>query len=132
MSEHEIDLSALSAEQQARWRSRLQMLPAGIRETMLKRLHRLPPGQVAQILRDNDAMLSKLEGKLGGVVEKAKSKTGGFTPTAPSEHHQFGSKSHYNGTIQRGDGHNFRLVPLIALAVVFALAVTWVLQQVSG
>jgi len=127
MSEHEIDLSALSAEQKQRWQSRLQQLPPGLRETLMKRLHRMPPGQVAQILRDNEAMISKLEGKLGGVAARAAS-----LPTAPSEHHQFGSKSHYNNTIQRGDGHSFRLVPLIALAVAFALAVTWVLRTVAG
>ena len=130
MSEHEIDLSALTAEQQQRWLARLQQLPPGIRDALMKRLHRLPPGQVAQILRDNDGMISKLEGKLGGVVAKAKSS--GFTPTAPSEHHQFGTKSHYNNTVQRGDGHNFRLVPLIALAVALALAVTWVLNTLAG
>ena len=128
MSEHEIDLSALTAEQKQRWQARFQQLPPGLRETLLKRLHRMPPGQVAQILRDNEATLAKLEGKLGGAVARASS----ALPNAPSENHQFGSKSLYNNTIKRGDGHNFRLVPLVALAVALALAVTWVLETFAG
>jgi hypothetical protein len=127
MSEHDIDLSALTGDQQARWKGRLQQLPRGIRESLLKNLHKLPAERVAKLLRDNEPMISRLEGKLGGAAAKASS----LRPTLPSEHHQFGTKSHYNATIHRGDSHGMRLVPLIALAVAFALVVVWVLDSVA-
>lgn len=124
----EIDLSALSQEQRERWRVRLNHLPPGIRASLLKSLSKVPPERVAKILADNEPMLARLEQKLqGSVATAAPAKA-----RLPERIQLFGTKGHYNKTVQRGDGHGVRLVPLVALAVVFSLAVTWVLQRVAG
>jgi hypothetical protein len=128
MNPHAIDLSALDPEQRERWEGRLNQLPAGIRDTLKKNLGGIPADRVAKILRDNEPMISRLEAKAGHVVGKGAD----LRANLPHVIQLFGTKSHYNHTVQRGDGHGVRLVPLVALAVAFALVVTWVLQQVAG
>ena len=117
----EIDLSALDPEQRERWERRLHSLPPGIRDSLRKNLARVPADKVARILRDNEPMISKLEGKLGGAAQQASA----IKARLPEKVQQFGGKSHYNNTVQRGDGHGLPLVPIIALAAAIAIAVTW-------
>ena len=126
MNPNSIDLSALEPEQRERWEARLNQLPAGIRDTLRKNLGGVPADRVATILRDNEPMISRLEAKAGGVMAKG----GDLRANLPHVIQQFGTKGHYNHTVQRGDGHNVRLVPLVAVAVAFALAVTWALQGI--
>jgi len=128
----EIDLSALTPDQRERWRARLDHLPPGIRESLLKNLARVPPDRVAKILAENEPMLARLEQKLKGAVVNAPDAGSALKERLSASRHDLGTHGHYNQTVQRGDGHNFRLLPLIALAVAFALAVVWVLQQVGG
>jgi hypothetical protein len=125
---NEIDLSALDPEQRERWEHRLHSLPPGIRDSLRKNLARVPADKVARILRDNEPMISKLEGKLGGAARQASA----IKAQLPEKVRQFDSKSHYNGTVQPGDGHGLPLVPLVALAAAIAIAVTWAAKAFFG
>jgi hypothetical protein len=120
-SMHEIDLSALDAEQRERWERRLHSLPPGIRDSLRKNLARVPADKVARILRDNEPMISKLEGKLGGTAQQASA----IKARLPEKVRKLGDQGHYNTTVQPGDGRALPLLPLVALAVAIAIAVTW-------
>ena len=50
----------------------------------------------------------------------------------PEKVQQFGSKSHYNNTVQAGDGDGRSQVPLLALALVLALGAGWLVQAFGG
>ena len=108
----EIDLSALSPEQRERWRVRLNHLPPGIRASLLKSLSKMPPERVAKILADNEPMLARLEQKLQGSVATAAS----AKARLPERIQLFGTKGHYNKTVQRGDGHGATTSPRAARA----------------
>ena len=123
-----IDLSALDPEQRERWERRLEQLPPGIRDSLRKNLARVPADKVAKILRDNEPMIRKLEAKLGGPAQAAAT----VEAQQPEKVQQFGGKSHYNHTVQRGDGHGFPSLSTLALAAAIAIAVTWAARTLFG
>jgi hypothetical protein len=116
----DFDLSALPPEQRAKWQSRLDQLPPGVRETLLRNLAKVPPDRVAKILLDSSPMLDR-------VLSRVEAPGGG----APSQNHprtlaiKVARDDHFNTTVQQGDGGGAPLVPIVGLVAAVALLLTW-------
>ena len=124
MTASQFDLSALSPEQRAKWLSRLDQLPPGVREALLRSLSKVPAEKVAKILQDSSPMLERVLGR----AEAPRAGAPGQNqprPRVPAA--KIARDDYFNTTVQQGDGGGLTLVPIIGLLAAMALLLTWLL-----
>ena len=124
MTASQFDLSALAPEQHAKWLSRLDQLPPGVREALLRSLSKVPAEKVAKILEDSSPMLERVLGR----AEAPRAGAPGQNqprPRVPAA--KIARDDYFNTTVQQGDGGGLTLVPIIGLLAAMALLLTWLL-----
>ena len=122
MTGKDFDLSALSPEQRAKWQARLDQLPPGVRETLLRNLARVPPDKVAKILQDSSPMLERVLGRVETPRPGAATQN---QPPARAPVAKIARDDYFNTTVQQGDGGGIPLVPVIGLVAAIVLLLSW-------
>ena len=124
MTASQFDLSALPPEQRAKWQSRLDQLPPGVRETLLRNLSKVPADKIAKILQDSSPMLERVLGRVEAPRNSAPSQN---QPPARAPVAKIARDDHFNTTVQQGDGGGVPLVPVVGVVAALILLMSWLL-----
>lgn len=125
MTRYDFDLSGLPEAARLKWQARLEQLPPGIRDTLVKKLQGLTAPRIAEILQSNSPVLEKILSRLDPPNDESEAPG---MPTrarrsAPPALTAAASGKYYSNTVQRGDGFGLHWAPLLlVMAALGAIA----------